>query len=301
MPLLRVEAEKMSSNQLVAGLIEEIITVNEFFSLLPFAQVNGKAYVYHRENTLPTVSFLDPNDTVTEDAGTFTEIVSKLRILAGDVDVDNFLNETMSDTDSQLALQLALKTKAMARQFQDTSVNGDSVANTKSFDGMRVLTPAGQTTAAAVNGGALTLTMLDQLIDMVPNKPDFIMMRSGTRRAFVSLIRAASGNTGALLQHPNFDVPVLAHNGVPIIINDFLPANEVQGTSGAVCTSIYAARCNEMDGLHGLYGGDSAGFRVESIGAVQNKDAVRTRVKWYCGMALKSTKSIARLSGVTNV
>ena len=301
MPLLRVEAEKMSNNQLVAGLIEEIITVNEFFSLLPFAQVNGKAYVYHRENTLPTVSFLDPNDTVTEDAGTFTEIVSKLRILAGDVDVDNFLNETMSDTDSQLALQLALKTKAMARQYQDTSVNGDSVANTKSFDGMRVLTPAGQTTAAAVNGGALTLTMLDQLIDMVPNKPDFIMMRSGTRRAFVSLIRAASGNTGALLQHPNFDVPVLAHNGVPIIINDFLPANEVQGTSGAVCTSIYAARCNEMDGLHGLYGGDSAGFRVESIGAVQNKDAVRTRVKWYCGMALKSTKSIARLSGITNV
>ena len=301
MPLLRTEAEKMSNNQLVAGLIEEIITVNEFFSLLPFAQVNGKAYVYHRENTLPTVSFLDPNDTVTEDAGTFTEVVSKLRILAGDVDVDNFLNETMSDTDSQLAIQLALKTKAMARQFQDTSVNGDSVANAKSFDGMKVLTTAGQTTAAAVNGGALTLTMLDQLIDMVPNKPDFIMMRSGTRRAFVSLIRAASGNTGTLLQHPNFDVPVLAHNGVPIIINDFLPVNEVQGTSGAVCTSVYAARCNEMDGLHGLYGGDSAGFRVESIGAVQNKDAVRTRVKWYCGMALKSTKSIGRLSGVTNV
>ena len=301
MPLLKVEAEKMSSNQLVAGLIEEIITVNEFFGLLPFAQVNGKAYVYHRENTLPTVSFLDPNDTVTEDAGTFTEIVSKLRILAGDVDVDNFLNETMSDTDNQLAIQLALKTKAMARQYQDTSVNGDSIASPKSFDGMRVLTPAGQTTPTAVNGGALTLNMLDQLIDMVPNKPDFIMMRSGTRRAFVSLIRAASGNTGSMLQHPNFDVPVLAHNGVPIIINDFLPANEVQGTSGAVCTSIYAARCNEMDGLHGLYGGDSAGFRVESIGAVQNKDAVRTRVKWYCGMALKSTKSIARLSGVTNV
>lgn len=300
MPLLKVEAEKLSNNQLVAGLIEEIITVNEFFGLLPFAQVNGKAYVYHRENTLPTVSFLDPNDTLTEDAGTFTEVVSKLRILAGDVDVDNFLNETMSDTDNQLAIQLALKTKAMGRQFQDTAVNGDNAVNPKSFDGMKVLTPAAQTFAAAANGGALTLNMLDQLIDMVPNKPDFIMMRSGTRRAFVSLIRAASGNTGAMLQHPNFDVPVLAHNGVPIIVNDFLPGTEVQGSSSTTC-SIYAARCNEMDGLHGLYGGDSAGFRVESIGAVQNKDAVRTRVKWYCGMALKSTKSIARLSGITNV
>ena len=301
MALLKAEAEKMSNNQLVAGLVEEIITVNEMFGLLPFAQVNGKAYVYHRENVMPTVTFLDPNDAVTEDAGTFTEVVSKLRILAGDVDVDKFLNETMSDTDNQLAIQLALKAKAMARQFQDTSVNGDNGNNAKSFDGMKVLTAAGQKTAAAVNGAALTLTMLDALIDSVPNKPDFLVMRSGTRRAYVALIRAASGNTASMIQHPNFDVPILAHNGVPIVLNDWLPANEAEGSSGTVCCSIYAVRANEMDGLHGLYGGSDAGFRVESIGTVQNKDAIRTRIKWYCGMALKSTKSLARLSGITNV
>lgn len=301
MALLKVEAEKMSNNQLVQGLVEEVITVNEFFGLMPFAKVDGKAYVYHRENALPTVDFLDPNDTVSENAGTFTEVVSKLRILAGDVDVDKFLNETMSDTNDQLATQLALKVKAMARQFQDTAVNGDNGTNAKSFDGMKVLCAAGQVTPAAANGAALSLSMLDQLIDAVPNKPDFIMMRSGTRRAFVALIRAASGNTAAMIQHPNFDVPVLAHNGVPIVVNDWLPGNEVQGSSGATTCSIYAARCNEMDGLHGLYGGSDAGFRVESIGTVQNKDAIRTRVKWYCGMALKSTKSLARLSGITNV
>jgi hypothetical protein len=34
--------------------------------------VNGKAYVYDRENALPTADFLDPNDTVNEDAATFT-------------------------------------------------------------------------------------------------------------------------------------------------------------------------------------------------------------------------------------
>ena len=80
MALLKVEAEKLSANVLVQGLIEEVITVNEFFGLIPFAKVDGKAYVYHRENVLPTVTFLDPNDVVTEDAGTFTEIVTKLRI-----------------------------------------------------------------------------------------------------------------------------------------------------------------------------------------------------------------------------
>lgn len=301
MALLRAEAEKLSNNQLVVGLIEEIITVNEMFGLLPFAQVNGKAYVYHRENVLPTVDFLDPNDTVTENAGTYTEVVTKLRIMAGDVDVDKFLNETQSDSSGQLAQALALKVKAMARQFQDTAVNGDAIANPKSFDGLKSLVTANQTFAAGANGGPLTLLALDQLIDQVPNKPDFLLMRAGTRRAYVALVRAAGGTNAAMIQHPNFDVPVLAHNGVPIIQNDFLPANEAVGTSGAVCASVYAVRANEADGVHGLYGGTDAGMRVELIGTVQNKDAIRTRVKWYCGMALKSTKSLARLSGVTNV
>jgi hypothetical protein len=300
MSLLRAEAEKLSQNQVVQGLIEEIITVNEMFALLPFAQVNGKAFLYKRENTLPTVSFLDVDDVVPEDAAKFDEIVTKLRILAGDVDVDKFLNETMSDTEDQLATQLALKAKAMARQFQDTSVNGDATENAKSFDGMRALVTGDQTISAGANGSALTLSALDQLVDQVPNKPDFLVMRSGTRRAYVALLRAAGGNTAAMIQHPNFDVPVLAHNGIPVILNDWLPGNEVQGTGTATC-SVYAVRANELDGIHGLYGGAQAGIRVEAIGTVQNKDAIRTRVKWYCGMALKSTKSLARLAGVTNV
>lgn len=300
MPLLKVEAEKLSQNQVVQGLIEEIITVNEMFALMPFSQVNGKAYLYKRESTLPTVAFLDANDAVPENAGTFEEVVTKLRILAGDVDVDKFLNETMSDTEDQLATQLSLKVKAMARQFQDTSVNGDSAVDLKSFDGMRKLVAGAQTIPVAVNGGPLTLGALDQLVDAVPNKPDFLVMRSGTRRAYVALLRAAGGNTAAMIQHPNFDVPVLAHNGTPIVVNDWLPGNEVQGTGTLNC-SVYAVRANELDGLHGLYGGSEAGIRVEAIGTVQNKDAIRTRVKWYCGIALKSTKSLARLSGVTNV
>lgn len=301
MPLLKAEAEKLSQNQVVQGIVEEIITVNEMFGLLPFVSVSGKAYLYKRENALPTVDFLDPNDTVNEDAGTFTEVVTKLRILIGDVDVDKFLAETMSDTEDQLGTQIGLKAKAMARKFQDTSVNGDNGAAPKTFDGMKVLTAAGQTLAAGVNGGALTLSQLDELCDAVPNRPDFLVMRSGTRRAYTALLRAAGGNTAAMIQHPNFGVPILAHNGTPIVVNDFMPGNETQGTAAGITCSVYAVRANELDGLHGLYGGGSAGIRVEDVGTVQNKDATRTRLKWYCGMALKSTKSLARLKGITNI
>jgi len=300
MPLLRVEAEKLSQNQVVQGIIEEIITVNEMFALMPFAKVDGKAFLYKRENTLPTVAYLDPNEDVPESAATFTEVVTRLRILIGDVDVDKFLSETMSDTEDQLGVQIALKAKAMARTYQGSLVNGNSAVNAREFDGLRALVAAGQTINVAANGGALNLTQLDELVDAVPNGADFLMMRSGTRRAYVAQLRAAGGNTGAMIQHPNFDVPVLAHNGVPIVVNDYLPANETLGTGVGLC-SVYAVRANELDGLHGLWGGESAGIRVESVGTVQNKDATRTRLKWYCGLALKSTKSVARLAGVTNV
>jgi hypothetical protein len=305
MALLRAVAEMMSQNQVVAGVIEEIITVNEVFQLLPFVGISGKAYLYHREKTLPTVSFLEVGGDVPENTGEFAEVITKLRILIGDIDVDNFLRETMSDSEDQLALQLAMKAKAMGRTFMEAMAVASNTATPTSFDGMRALmTNADSNAAMSVAGsGAITYGILDQLVDMVPNKPDFLMMRSGTRRAYVALLRASGGTQPAMIEVKNFGAPVLAHNGVPILINDFLPVNETAagGVSGGACTSIYAVRANEVDGLHGLYGGAEAGIRMETVGTVQTKDAIRTRLKWYCGMALKSTKSMARAFNITNI
>lgn len=315
MPLLKAEADKLSNNQMVAGVIDELIEKDDLFSVLPFVRVNSKAYVYHREDVtsaqnnitqgagLPT--FLNPNDTVVEGAVPFKEVVAKLRILAGDVDVDKFLQETESDTNDQLAVQIAKKAKAVGRMYHQTLATGDSGVNPKAFDGIKTLmtnadSNAAQTMLAGTNGAALTLSMLDQLLDMVPNGADAIIMRRGTLRAFRSLLRVAGGTSAAEYMMEAFGRPMLTHNGVPILVNDFLPGTETQGSGTNLC-SVYAVRLNEADGLHGLYGGSDAGLRIEDIGTVQNKDADRIRVKWYCGLALKSTQSLARLAGVSNV
>lgn len=313
MALLKAEAVKLSNNDLVKGVIEEIITRDSMFNLLPFVQTNGKAYVYNRENTISEGDFLDPNDTVNEGAATFTEVTTNLRILAGDVDVDKFLIETMSDTNDQLATQIALKAKALGRKaMRQLTVgaivtSGAITGDAKSFDGLLTLSnngPSGQriNSTAAGNGGALTLAKLDELVDTVPNGADAIIMRPGTIRKYKDLLRTTgSGTDAVMLQLPNFGKPVLTHNGIPILENEWLPATEALGTSGNVCCSVLAVRFNEMDGYHALYGGSSAGIRVEEIGTVQNKDAYRVRVKWYLGAALKSTKSVAALKGITDV
>jgi len=300
MPLLRTEAEKLSNNQLVAGVIEEIIEKDELFAMLPFVGVNGKAYVYDRESTLAGADFLDPNDAVNEEASTFTEVTAKLRILAGDVDVDKFLQETTSDTNDQRATQIALKAKGVARKFKQTVATGDSGANSKVFDGLPVLVSGPMTLSAGANGAALTLSMLDELLDSVILGADCLVMRPGTIRAYRALLYATGGIQPAMVEIPNFGQPVLGHNGVPILRNDYLANNETQGSNNNTC-SVYAARLNELDGMHALYGGASAGLRVEDVGTVQNKDADRIRVKWYCGSALKSSKSLGRLKGVTNI
>lgn len=303
MPLLKSVADKLSNNQLEAGVIEEIITRDELFALLPFKGINSKAYVYNRENanneSNDTTDFLAPGDTVPESASDFTTITAVLKILAGDVDVDNFLQETESDTSDQKATQIALKAKYLGRKFRNMLVNGNATSNAKQFDGLAAMAAANssQIITPGVNGGALTLDLMDQLLDLVPNGPDAIMMHSRSIRKLRALLRATGGTRADMIEIENFGLPVLAYNGIPVIRNDFVGIADTQG-SGSALTSIYAMRLNELDGFHGLWGGATAGIRVEDVGTVQNKDATRTRLKWYCGTALKSTKSLAVLTGV---
>ena len=300
MPLLQEVAELLSDNDVSKGIIEEIIYKDQMFNLLPFTPITGKALVYDREDG-PAVEadWLNPNDTLNEGGASFKEVVAKLRILGGDVDVDKFLDGTMSDRMSQTAVQIAAKLKTVRAQFQRQVANGDADKNVKGFDGLPKLVSDDLTIAAG--GKALTLSMLDELRDAVALGADCFVMRQGTWRSIKQLLRMTNGNTADLLMVGNFGMPIPAFDGMPVIINNFLADDEVAGTESKTC-SIYAARFNEVDGLHGIYAsGLPAGIVIEDVGTVQNKDANRTRVKWYAGMALRSTRSLARLSGLTNV
>ena len=300
MPLLITEADKLSQEDKARGIIEEIIDDESLFALLPFQHVTDKTFTYVREGTLSEGEFLDAYEAVPEGAATFDEVTTRLKVLAGDVDIDKFTAVTQSNLNPQVAIQLAAKAKALGRKFKRTIVNGDSAVNSKSFDGIKKLTPAAQTLLAGANGAAVSAEMLDELLDAVKLGADVLMMRKGTWRAMRGIMRSFGGNTGDMIQIPNFGKPVPAYDGIPVIINDFLTADEVQGSANATC-SIYALRLNEADGFHGIYGGPSAGIQFEDIGTIQNKDASRYRVKWYAGTALKTTHSVARLRGILNI
>lgn len=310
MPLLIAEAQKLSTVDMVRGIVEEIIDVDQTFQLLPFVATEGKAYVYNREGTLAGAGFLLPNLDVPESATTFVEVSATLKILIGDVDVDNFINSTLSDTNSQKAIQVAHKAKAIARKFADTFVNGSTAtvvdlsasggsasATNVEFDGLYRLLQAGKTVSNGTNGGALTFEKLDELIDVVKLGPDVFVTGRRTIRDLKKLYRSLSSVTPEYVQLANGS-SILAYAGIPVLLNDFIPENKTVGTATGVCSTVFAARFNEVDGVHGIYGGGTLGFAVTEIGQLEKRDATRTRVKWYVSLALKATHALAALEGV---
>jgi HK97 family phage major capsid protein len=300
MPLLAAEAAKLSIEDRQRGVIEEIIDKDELFALVPFVKSKDKTYSYVREKTISGGDWYSAYEDIEESAATFDPVSTELKVLAGQVDIDNFMAEVQSEINDQVSIQIAAKAKAVGRQFRNVLVNGDTSANAKQFDGLKKLVVANQTLWAGTHGGAISFEALDELKDAVKLGADCFMMREGTWRAIRAMNHAFGGNVAETVMVENFGHPVRAYDGIPVIINDFLPKNEVRGDS-SVTTSVYALRLNEVDGFHGLFGGESAGMRLENVGLLQGRDATRYRIKWYCGAALKATHAIARLGGITNI
>ncbi|RKI09718.1 phage major capsid protein [Corallococcus sp. AB030] len=298
------EAAKLSNNDLVAGIIENIVTVDRFFGVLPFEPVEGPAAVYNRENVLGDVQMLGVGGTISAKAATtFTQVTSPLKRIVGDAEVDNFIEATHSDTTDQLAVQVAGKAKAVGRKYSSLLINGTG-ANDE-FVGLLGLVSAGQTLTAGANGAPVSFDLLDELLDGVKAKDgqvDFMMMHARTIRSLKALLRAQPG-AGIIetLTLPSGE-EVLKYENVPIFRNDWIPTNQTQGSS-TTSTSIVAGCLDDGSqrvGIAGLHAKKALGIQVKSIGESETKDESITRVKFYCGLAVYSDLALAVAKGVTN-
>ena len=293
MPLTLAEATKLSQDMLLKGVVETIIEQSAVLRYLPFVQVVGNSLRYNQEASAGSVDFYSVGDTWTESAMTVTEVSTKLAILGGDADVDAFLQQTYSDPNDLRALVVAAKSKALANKFKDTFFNGDSAVNAKQFDGLKKLSAGARTMNKGANGALLEVDHLDELIDMVkPGTPQVLFMSKRTRRKLSNLRRTS----GSVLETSvdMFGRRVLTYDGIPVEVDDNISDAETLGTS-TDCSSIYAVQFGFQTGLCGL---ENGGIQVQPVGALETKDAWRTRIKWYCGLALFRKTAVARLEGV---
>lgn len=301
--LTQTEWAKANPNPLQSGIVEIFARENPVIAMMPFANVAGNAFTYNVEESLPGVEFRTYNEGYSESTGVINPETERLTILGGDSDYDVAqIAQQVGDNDPR-AIYDALKAKALSLKWLQTFFDGDTATDPKAFDGIKKRLTNDQIISAGTNGGALTLSMLDELVDAVQGQPSAIFARKSVIRAYRNALRASGGTPPESIMIPNFGRPVIAHNGVPILPieldtkgNEILTADETQGTSDKTC-SAYAVRF-DLDGLHGI---QTAPISVRDLGEVDDKPAYRTRMEWYSGIVLKSGRCAARLKGLTNV
>jgi hypothetical protein len=304
MALTLVEAAKLSNDMLLQGVVETIVKDSPILQQLPFIEIVGNVLTYNQEKTLPTIDFYDVGDTWAESTPTFEQKTASLKIMGGDADLDNFIKATRSNIQDLEAAVVELKAKALSDKFEDTFIYGNATTDPKQFDGLRKLidtaTAGSQVIAMGATGATLTLAKLDELIDAIKGgKPDLLLMSRRSRRKLNALVRAAGGMMET--DRDNWGNFIQLWDGIPIGVNDWILDTHVlagsveTATTSGTCSTIYAFQIGEG----ALCGLTSPGhITAEAIGSLETKDASRTRIKWYCSLALFSSIKAAALIGV---
>ncbi|QHJ75208.1 major capsid protein [Brevundimonas phage vB_BgoS-BabaJaga] len=301
------EAGKLAQDQLVQGVIEEIIDSNPMFEIFPFEGIDGNSLAFNRENTLGDVQVLGVGGTITaKNPATFTKVNANLTTILGDAEVNGLIQATRSGNVDQKAQQIASKAKSAARKYQDMMINGTGTGD--EFMGLRGLVANSQKISAKTggvdtNGGVLTFELLDELLDLIKDKdsrPDFLMMSARERRRVMQLLRAMGGASPADVYTMPSGEQIIAYNNVPIFVNDYIPTNLTRGTASNASV-VFAGTWDDgslTHGISGLTAKNAAGISIVEVGQSETKDEEITRVRWYTGLANFSQKGLAMLQYV---
>jgi hypothetical protein len=304
MALTLTQSADLSQNLLYKGIAEELIKESPLLGRYPFMEIKGNALAVNREDedSLGSVSFVAAGGVVPEGSAEWDQTTFSLYKIVADCDVDNLIQKSRSNINDQMAAQIKVKSKLVAHKFEDQAVYG-STSTSNGFDGLHSLIETGQMVHAGsgTSGGTLTLEDLDELMDTVlGGKPDILLMNRNIRRRLSQKLRAVGSY---MTERDDYGNWFLMWNEVPIVVTDWITQTETIAASafsaktGGAPSSIFAPRFGEGDGLCGI---QSGGINTEVFPKLEQYDATRTRIKWYVGQALFSTKAIARIDGVTD-
>jgi hypothetical protein len=290
MALTLVDAQVLSHDVLQAGVIETIVKESSVLSVLPFQTIEGNAYSYNVEKALPAVQFRGVNEAYTASEAQFEQRSENLVILGGDVELDRFIIQTLSNVNDQMAVQIAEKAKAVANTFTRTFFKGSKASNAKEFDGLDVRIAGTEqeidyTTSeeiqAELKGNARKLDALNTLLDAVRGGADAVFMNKRVKRQILAVLQSSDHYIENGVDA--FGKPVEKYAGVPLMTVE----NEILGD-----TDLYAVKFGAYTHVTGLTNG---GVQVRRLGETSAKAVEVTRIEFFCGLAQFNPYASARL------
>jgi hypothetical protein len=301
MGLTLLEAAKSERDLARLAVIRELAE-GELMAVIPFQNVEGEGVFYDVEAELPAVGFRGINETLDATYGVLNPQAEKLKIMGAEVDVDTAIIDMRGP--QAIADQVQMKVRSMRLTFEDQFINGDESANPRTFDGLRRRINTGSSQAIAM-GGALSLSALDELIDAcdAAGGEKVLIMNKKMRRRLNTASRNSSIGGFINYEQNEFGRRVTTYGDVPIVVVDTNAQNLpiMPFTEASSSTSIYCVAFGDLltTALQGRARGQF-GPSVRALGEVPDAPVDRTRLEWYCGMAVMNGRSAARLSGVTD-
>jgi hypothetical protein len=298
MGLTILEAAKTETDPQRVAVIRELAE-SELISIVPFRNVqSGLDYAVEAE--LPAVGFRGYNETYDESYGVINPQYERLKFFGGDIDVD--IQRIKNQGPQAKAEQIQMKVRSLRLTFEDQFINGDEAADPRAFDGLRTRINVGSSQAVNVNG-ALSLTLLDELIDAVDGDNKILLMNKKMRRR----LTAASRNTtiGGFMSYEQdaFGRRVTMYNDARIVVTDTnAQSAQIQGfTEDTNRTSIYCVAFGDLQ-TTGIQGPAAQGYGIDirEFGEIAEAPVDRTRIDWSIGMAIMNGRSAARAYGITD-
>jgi hypothetical protein len=313
MALTLAQAAVLSQNDLQRGVVETFVQESSVLDRIPLMNIEGNAYAYNEEGTLPGVEFRAVNAAYAESTGTVNPRSETLVILGGDADVDTFIVQTRGNLNDQRAVQTAMKVKAASYKYQDAFINGDTAVDANSFDGLKKRITGAQSISAAtsglgpVSGGHDFFDALDTLIASVAGGADALYMNAAIRAKIMSSARRLGGADFLNEELTRKRVPT--YNGIPLLDigtkadgSAIIPLNEPSGDATPTndTSSIYAVKFGQGEGDQAVTGLTNGGVQVKDLGEIDSKPVYRTRIEFFTGLGVFGGKAAARLRHVDN-
>lgn len=303
MALNLVEAAKLMQNPLQAAIVMTFAEQSPVLSALPFINIQGNAYKYNREGTLPSVAFRGVNEAYSESVGVLNPQIEPLLICGGDLDVDNYIIKTQGE--QARAVHEAMKVKAITSSWQTKFIKGDSSSDPREIDGLQRRLTGNQVISnnSGSGGGALSLAKLDELIDAV-SMPTHLIMNKALRRRLTAASRLSTVGGFITYTQDAFGRKVEVYGDLPILVLEELDGGDTvipfteacSGGGASAASSIYCVSFRE-DHLAGIQNSD---MDVRDLGELDTKPVFRTRVEWLAGIAMFHGRGAARLRDITN-
>lgn len=325
--LTKVQYDYLKADLVLSGVWDTIVKESPIIQRLNMKSIVNDIIKYNVELTMPTVSWLQPGDQITENTGTISERTTNIYTMIGDADTDKSMID-MNPLQNPETNDIEAKAKAMAHSFELAFIVGktSTISNAKEFKGLlRVLAELesattidldgadgqnSQVIAASATSGAVTMLLMAELLDQIrPGKPDMLLMSRRAHRKLTAL-QQASGSGVQMIKLEEFGLEVPVYNAVPIFISDWVPDNFQDGSgsilditnfnqattraSGNDNTVIFAMKLSEED-VTGLQAGN---MKHERETFIEGKNVIRNRFSWNVSLMCKKKYSLAALINV---